>query len=120
MNFRLPIVVTVLILILSGCASSTITPLEDPVPDVSSETADFAIQTVKDRYEVDCLAQLGDPVSYRFEPSTVVDDSNVEGTVYASVGGDILKFSVGFLPNGGYFTVAEDTFSTALLESVGC
>jgi ABC-type Zn uptake system ZnuABC Zn-binding protein ZnuA len=120
MNFRLPIVASVLILILSGCASGTPTPQEDPVPEVSSETADFAIQTVKDRYEVDCLAQLGDPISYRFEPSTVADDSNVEGTVYASVGGDILKFSVGFLPNGGYLTVAEDSFSTALLESVGC
>lgn len=120
MDFRSPIVATVLILILSGCAGGTTTPQQDPVPKVSSETSDFAIQTVKDRWEADCLAQLGDSVSYRFEPWTVADNSERDGTVYASVGGDIIEFSVGLFPNGGYFTAPVDNFSIETLESVGC
>jgi hypothetical protein len=106
-----------IILLLTGCSA----PPAAETPDLSSETADFAIQTVKDRYEVDCLAKLGDPVSYRFEPWTIEDDSQREGTVYASVGGKIIDFSVGFFPNeGGYFTVPANIYSIEALDDAGC
>jgi hypothetical protein len=116
MKFNLITAACLVTVLLTGCAAS---PAAE-TPEVSSETADFAIQTVKDRYEVDCFAKLGDPVSYRFEPWTIEDDSQREGTVYASVGGNIIELSVGFFPNGGYFTAPVDDFSIETLESVGC
>lgn len=109
-----------IVLLLTGCSSPPATETPQETPEVSSETADFAIQTVKDRYEVDCFAKLGDSTTYRFEPWTIEDDSEREGTVYASVGGKIIELSVGFFPNGGYFTAPVDDFSLETLESVGC
>jgi hypothetical protein len=116
---KLAAVSCAVILLLTGCSAPPDAETPD-TPEVSSETADFAIQTVKDRYEVDCFAKLGDSTTYRFEPWTIEDGSQREGTVYASVGGNIIELSVGFFPNGGYFTAPVDDFSIETLESVGC
>ena len=116
MNTKLTAVSSAIILLLTGCSA----PPAAETPEISSETADFAIQTVKDRYEVDCFSKLGDSTIYRFEPWTIEDGSQREGTVYASVGGNIIEFSVGLFPNGGYFTAPADDFSIETLESVGC
>jgi len=113
---KLTAVSSAVVLLLTGCSA----PPAAETPEVSSETADFAIQTVMDRYEVDCFSKLGDSTTYRFEPWTIEDDSQREGTVYASVGGNIIELSVGFFPNGGYFTAPVDDFSVQTLESVGC
>jgi hypothetical protein len=71
--FPLLSVVLVVVLSLSGCASSSssIEPSENlelaPEKTSTSVGADFAIQTVKERYEVDCFAGLGDETVYRYE-----------------------------------------------------
>jgi hypothetical protein len=105
MKIKSALVVIAIATLLVGCGSS-------------SAEGDLAIQTVKDRYEVDCLSKLGDDISYRYEKWTELDGTNREGTVLASVGGDTIEFSVGPLPNGGLFTVAVDGFSLETLESV--
>jgi PBP1b-binding outer membrane lipoprotein LpoB len=114
-----------LLIVLTGCASSpsSTEPTDnlEPAPDETSTSvdADFAIQTVKERYEVDCFAGLGDETVYRYEENA--GGTMREGFVYASVGGNILQFAVGVNENtGAFLTFPENEITTELLESVGC
>ena len=114
-----------LLITLTACASSpsTIDPTDnlEPTPEETSTSvdADFAIQTVKDRYEVDCFAGLGEGTVYRYEENP--GGTMREGFVFASVGGNILQFSVGLNENSGSFlTFPTDDLTIELLESVGC
>jgi hypothetical protein len=118
-------VVLVVVLSLSGCASSSssIEPSENlelpPEKTPTSVDADFAIQTVKERYEVDCFAGLGDETLYRYEENA--GGTMREGFVYATVGGNVLQFAVGVNTNSGAFlTFPENEITIELLESVGC
>ncbi len=114
-----------LLIVLTGCASSSssidpsdsIEPTAEGTP--TSVDADFAIQTVKERYEVDCFAGLGDETVYRYEENA--GGTMREGFVYATVGGNILQFAVGVNTNSGAFlTFPENEITIELLESVGC
>jgi hypothetical protein len=114
-----------LLIVLTGCASSSssidpsdiIEPTTEGTP--TSVDADFAIQTVKERYEVDCFAGLGDETLYRYEENA--GGTMREGFVYATVGGNILQFAVGVNANSGAFlTFPENEITIELLESVGC
>jgi hypothetical protein len=118
MKTKITATVIGLLIVLTGCASSE--SLE-PTPEETStsQDADFAIQTVKERYEVDCFAGLGEETVYRYEESP--GGTMREGFVYASVGGNILQFSVGLNENSGSFlTFPTDDLTIELLESVGC
>jgi hypothetical protein len=114
-----------LLITLTACTSSPSSndPTENLEPP-SEETptsvdADFAIQTVKDRYEVDCFAGLGEGTAYRYEENP--GGTMREGFVYATVGGNILQFAVGVNTNSGAFlTFPENEITIELLESVGC
>lgn len=111
-----------LLIILTGCASSPsgVEPAE-PTPEEASTSAAavFAIQTVKERFEVDCFADLGEGTVYRYEDNP--RGTMREGFVYASVGGNILQFAVGVNENtGAFLTLPENEITTELLESVGC
>ena len=125
MKTKITVMVTGLLIVLTGCASSpsSVAPLEssEPTPQETSTSADadFAIQTVKERFEVDCFAGLGDETSYRYEENP--GGTIREGFVYASVGGNILQFSVGLNENtGSFITLPTDDLTIELLESVGC
>ena len=114
-----------LLIVLTGCASgpSGVGPTEnmEPAPEETSSSvdADFAIQTVKDRFEVDCFAGLGEETAYRYEENP--GGTMREGFVYATVGGNILQFAVGVNENSGAFlTFPENETTIELLESVGC
>ena len=118
MKTKITATVIGLLIVLTGCASSE--SLE-PTPEETSTSvdADFAIQTVKDRYEVDCFAGLGEETVYRYEENP--GGTMREGFVYASVGGNILQFSVGLNENtGSFITLPSDDLTVELLESVGC
>ena len=108
-----------LVLVLSGCSSAP-SPTEAPVPsETNSDDSALAIQTVKERYEVDCFAGLGEQTEYRYEENA--GGTMREGFVYATVGGNTLQFSVGMNENSGSFlTLPTDDATIALLESVGC
>jgi hypothetical protein len=108
-----------LVLVLSGCSSAP-SPTEAPVPsETNSDDSAIAIQTVKERYEVDCFAGLGEQTEYRYEENA--GGTMREGFVYATVGGNTLQFSVGMNENSGSFlTLPTDDATIALLESVGC
>jgi hypothetical protein len=125
MKTKITATVIGLLIVLTGCASSSssVDPLEnsEPTPQETSSSADadFAIQTVKERFEVDCFAGLGDETSYRYEENP--GGTMREGFVYASVGGNILQFSVGLNENtGSFITLPTDDLTIELLESVGC
>lgn len=114
-----------LLIILTGCSSSpsSVEPSEnfEPTPEETSTSVDgdFAIQTVKERYEVDCFAGLGDETVYRYEENA--GGTMREGFVYASVGGNVLQFAVGVNENtGAFLTFPENEITIELLESVGC
>jgi hypothetical protein len=123
----LPVLASALVLVLSlsGCISSprNTEPTEnlEPTPDGTSTSvdADFAIQTVKERYEVDCFVGLGEETAYRYEKNP--GGTMREGFVYATVGGNVLQFAVGVNTNSGKFlTFPESEITIELLESVGC
>jgi hypothetical protein len=125
MKTKITATVVGLMIILTGCASSPsgVDPAEssEPAPQETSTPADadFAIQTVKERFEVDCFAGLGDETSYRYEENP--GGTMREGFVYASVGGNILQFSVGMNENtGSFITLPTGDLTIELLESVGC
>lgn len=125
MKTKITVIAIGLLIALAGCASSpdSVEPTNnlDPATEETSTTGDgdFAIQTVKDRYEVDCFAGLGDETAYRYEESP--GGTMREGFVYASVGGNILQFAVGTNQNsGGYLTFPHNEITIELLESVGC
>ena len=114
-----------ILIVLTGCTSSSgnIEPVDsfEPTPEgiPTSVDADFAIQTVKERYEVDCFAGLGDETVYRYEENA--GGTMREGFVYATVGGNVLQFAVGVNTNSGAFlTFPENEITIELLESVGC
>ena len=114
-----------LLMALTACTSSpsSIDPTDnlEPLPEETSASvdADFAIQTVKDRYEVDCFAGLGEETAYRYEENP--GGTMREGFVYATVGGNVLQFAVGVNTNSGEFlTFPENEITIELLESVGC
>jgi hypothetical protein len=114
-----------LLMALTACTSSpsSIDPTDnlEPLPEETSASvdADFAIQTVKDRYEVDCFAGLGEETAYRYEENP--GGTMREGFVYATVGGNVLQFAVGVNTNSGAFlTFPENEITIELLESVGC
>jgi len=111
--------VIVLTLILTGCSSGS-GVVEDPAPpETNSDDSAFAIQTVKDRYESDCFAGLGEETASRYEASP--GGTMREGFVYVSVGGNVLQFSVGTNENsGGFLTFPTNDLTIELLESVGC
>lgn len=119
MNTKIAVSLIALSLVLSGCSSAATTIEQPESPDTSNEDSEFAIQTVKDRYEADCFAGLGAETVYRYEASP--GGTMREGFVYASVGGDILQFSVGVNENSGSFlTFPTNDLTIELLESVGC
>lgn len=101
-------------LLLAGCSSSNSSPEPQPTED---ETAKFAIETVKERFESDCLLNLGDDVAYEYEPSESDSD---KGTVIASVNGVLISFDVGLAPGGAFLTVPSDESSVSSLEMAGC
>jgi len=101
-------------LMLAGCSSSNSTPNPQPTED---ETARVAIETVKERFETDCLLNLGDDVEYRYESSS---GANSKGIVFASVNGVVISFSVGEAPGGAFLTVPSDESSVSSLELAGC
>ena len=62
---------------------------------------------------------MGDETAYRYEENP--GGTMREGFVYASVGGNILQFSVGLNENtGSFITLPDDDLTIELLESVGC
>lgn len=85
-----------LLIILTGCASSPsgVEPAE-PTPEEASTSAAavFAIQTVKERFEVDCFAGLGEGTVYRYEDNP--HGTMREGFVYASGGGTSFNLRLG-------------------------
>lgn len=118
------------VLLLAGCsAGSGQSEISEPEQEStnsessnenseSTDKSEFAIATVKERFESDCFSALGSDTSYRYEPDS---EGMREGYVYASVGGSVLKFSVGVNTNTGAFLTIPDNDSTIeLLESVGC
>lgn len=125
MKTKTTVIVIGLLIVLTGCASGQngVAPTQsmEPAPEETSTSvdADFAIQTVKDRYEVDCFAGLGEETAYRYEENP--GGTMREGYVYATVGGNVLQFAVGVNTNSGAFlTFPENEITIELLESVGC
>jgi hypothetical protein len=112
---------------LTGCTVSD-SPSEEPVTETtatqeaeeaSNSDADFAIETVKERYETDCFIPLGESPVYKYEENA--GGTLREGFVYVTIGGQILQFSVGANPDtGAFLTVPHNMETLDALESVGC
>ena len=119
LNTKLTSILVGLVLVLSGCSSAP-APTEAPEPsEANSDISADAIQIVKERYEQECFAGLGDQTEYRYEENP--GGTMREGFVFATVGGNTLQFSVGMNENSGSFlTLPTDDATITLLESVGC
>jgi TM2 domain-containing membrane protein YozV len=93
------------------------TPPADEAPEVDasdSADADFAIATVRDRYEADCFAYIGEDPQYRYEADT--GGTMREGFVFVSVGGEVLQFGVGINDTSGNFlTTPFNEYTVELL-----
>lgn len=115
--------------LLSGCSGTDLTPTVEPSSDSAESEApsvakekdnsvqDFAIQTVKERFEADCFIFYGDSANYVYK----VDQSGTrDGFVFVTVGGNVFQFAVGTTEAGAFLTVPHNSTSQDLLEKSGC
>lgn len=119
MPIKTGLLLAIISIVLTGCTSAGVV-VEDPATsEIESDESAFAIQTVRDRFEVDCFSGLGAETVYRYETSP--GGTMRDGFVYASVGGNVLQFSVGANEGSGSFlTLPTNDVTIELLESVGC
>jgi hypothetical protein len=94
----------------------------DPVETkTSSETsrADFAIETVKERY-AECFAELDLQGNFVYTEMTGEGTAEELGEVLITIPGGILTFRTGYADGGAFLTVPLDEETTQILERVGC
>jgi hypothetical protein len=98
--------------------SATPEPIET---ETSSETsrADFAIETVKERY-AECFAELDLQGEFVYRETPDEGTAKDLGEVLITIPGGILTFDTGYAEGGAFITIPSDSETTQILEGVGC